>query len=119
MKTYSSIPEYISAFPASTQKILKKIRTTIKKSAPEATEKISYGMPTFFLNENIAHFAAYKTHIGFYPAPKAIEKFKKELASFSTSKGCVRFSVDEKLIPYALIEKIIKFRVKEALTRKV
>ncbi|MBC7981846.1 DUF1801 domain-containing protein [Candidatus Parcubacteria bacterium] len=119
MKTYPSIPEYISTFPAPTQKILKKIQITIKKVVPKAVEKISYGMPTYFQNENLVHFAAYKTHIGFYPTPSAIEKFKKELSPYSTSKGSVRFPVDKKLIPYALIEKIVKFRLKETLTRKV
>ncbi len=111
MKAYSTVNEYISAFDTRTQKILKKIRTIIKKSAPKAQEKISYGMPTYFLNENLVHFAAYKTHIGFYPTPAGIEKFKKELSKYPTSKGAVQFPVDEKLIPYSLIEKIVKFRL--------
>ena len=108
----TSTDEYIAACPKDIQKILEEIRATIKAAAPEATEKISYGMPTFFLNGNLVHFAAHKNHIGFYPAPQGIEEFKKELSAYESSKGAVRFPLD-KPIPYSLITRIVKFRVKK------
>ena len=116
MKTTKTSPqtidEYIAGFPADVQKILQKIRVTIHEAAPEATEKISYQMPTFYLNGNLVHFAAFKDHIGFYPVPSGIEKFKKELSVYKQGKGSVQFPLD-KPIPYGLITKIVKFRVKE------
>lgn len=109
---YKDIDEYISTFPDNIQKILKEIRQTIKKAAPEAAEVISYKIPTFKLNGNLVHFAAFKNHIGFYPTPSGIEKFKKELLPYKVSKGTVQFQLD-KPIPLNLITKIVKFRVKE------
>ncbi len=111
---FVSIDEYIATFPEATQKILKKIRATIKAAAPDAEEKISYQMPTFTLKGNLVHFAAFKNHIGFYPTPTGIEKFKKELSVYEGAKGSVQFPLD-KPIPYDLISKIVKFRVKENL----
>jgi uncharacterized protein YdhG (YjbR/CyaY superfamily) len=111
---FVSIDEYIATFPEATQKILKKIRATIQAAAPDAEEKISYQMPTFALKGNLVHFAAYKNHIGFYPTPTGIEKFKKELSVYEGAKGPVQFPLD-KPIPYDLISKIVKFRVKENL----
>ena len=107
---FTSIDEYIATFPKDIQKILEKIRATIKAAAPEAEEKISYQMPTFFLKGNLVHFAAFKKHIGFYPVPTGIEKFKKELSAYAGAKGSVQFPLD-KPIPYGLISKIVKFRV--------
>ena len=78
--SFNTIDEYIATFPKETQEILNEVRAAIKESAPEAEEKISYQMPTFFLNGNLVHFAAYKNHIGFYPTPSGIEAFKKELS---------------------------------------
>jgi len=103
---------YIAACPVEIQKTLQKLRKTIQISAPEATEKMSYGMPTFYLNGNLVHFAAYKNHIGFYPAPSGIEAFKKDLAKYKTSKGAIQFPIEEKL-PFDMIEKIVKFRMIE------
>lgn len=114
MKSYANISEYISNYPKDAQAILKKIRATVKKAAPKATETIKYGIPTFYQGENLVHFAAYKTHIGFYPTSTGITHFKKELAAYNTSKGTVQFPIDEKKIPYSLITKIVKFRVKES-----
>lgn len=111
-----NIDEYIAGFPKDVQKILEKIRLTISKAAPEAKEAIKYQIPTFTLNGNLVHFAAYKNHIGFYPAPKGIEKFKKELAAYEGGKGTVRFPLD-KPIPFGLISKIVKFRVKQSLEK--
>lgn len=112
MKAYKSIDEYISTFPKETQIVLEEIRKTIKEEAPNAIEKISYGMPTFYLNGNLVHFAAFKNHIGIFPAPSGINAFEKELSKYKTGKGTLRFKYDEE-IPYDLIRKVIKFRVKE------
>lgn len=113
----TSIDEYIKAFPENVQRILKELRKVIKSVAPEAGEKISYGIPTFTLHGNLVHFAAYQKHIGFYPASSGIAAFAKELSNYETSKGTVRFPINEPL-PMALIEKIVKFRVKENMESK-
>jgi uncharacterized protein YdhG (YjbR/CyaY superfamily) len=112
MKSYKSVDEYISSFPPETQTKLKQIRKTIKDTTPQVTEKISYGMPTFYLNGNLVHFTGYKKHIGFYPTPSGIKKFEKEISIYKHSKGAVQFPLDKKL-PIALIKKIVKFRIKE------
>ncbi|WP_152619512.1 iron chaperone [Cohnella kolymensis] len=111
-----SIDEYISQFPIETQKILLKLRQVIKESAPDAEEKISYQMPTFVQNGNLVHFAAYKNHIGFYPAPSGIEAFKLELAAYKGAKGSVQFPIGQSL-PYELISKIVTFRVSENMNK--
>ena len=109
----SPMEEFIARYPATVQVILQKIRAVIHKSAPKAEEAMSYGIPTFKLNgKNLVHFSAFKEHIGFYPTPSGIEKFKKELAVYEGAKGSVKFPLD-KPIPYALITKIVQFRVKE------
>ncbi|MFJ5789942.1 iron chaperone [Lysinibacillus sp. NPDC093197] len=107
-----SIDEYILQYPQEIQEILKTIRKVIKESAPNAEEKISYRMPTFVLNGNLVHFAAYKNHIGFYPTSSGINNFQDELSGYKTSKGAVQFPI-EKPIPYGLISQIVKFRVAE------
>lgn len=117
MKTNETIDAYIAAFPDAVQKKLTKIRATIKKAAPKAEEKISYGMPTFALNgKNLIHFAAFKNHIGLYPTPNGIEAFKKELSAYKGAKGSVQFPLDEP-IPYDLISRIVKFRVQKNLAK--
>lgn len=110
--TYESIDDYISNFPIEVQEILNRLRKVIKESAPDAKEKISYQMPTFALHGNLVHFAAYKKHIGFYPAPSGINAFKAELPEYKSSKGAIQFPI-EKPLPYELISKIVKFRVVE------
>ena len=115
-KKFETIDEYITIFPKNVQDILEKLRKVIRKSAPEAEETISYGMPTFKLNGNLVHFAAYKNHIGFYPTPSGIEAFKKELSQYKGAKGSVQFPID-KPIPLDLVEKIVIFRVKENLIK--
>jgi len=110
------ITDYIQTFPAGIQKILIELRSLIQKAAPEASEKISYQMPTFFLNGNLVHFAAYQNHIGFYPAPSAITRFAEELKGYKTSKGAIRFSIGQPL-PTDLIRRIVAFRVKENLQK--
>jgi len=111
---FISIDEYIATFPEEIQKILEELRATIKASAPDAEEKISYQMPTFALKGNLVHFAAFKNHIGFYPTPSGIRSFKKELSIYECAKGSVQFPID-KPIPLKLIGKIVKFRVAENL----
>ena len=113
---YVSIDEYIANFPEDVQAVLEKLRATIKKAAPDAEETINYQIPTFTLKGNLVHFAAFKKHIGFYPTPSGMEKFKKELSVYEGAKGSVQFPLD-KPIPYGLISKIVKFRVKENLAR--
>jgi uncharacterized protein YdhG (YjbR/CyaY superfamily) len=107
-----TIDEYIAGFPSDVQKLLEKIRTTIHKAAPDAEEAIKYQIPTFVLNGNLVHFAAFKNHIGFYPAPRAIEEFKEEFAAYEGAKGTVRFPLDEPL-PVELITRMVKFRVEQ------
>ncbi len=120
MKTDQTAPrnidDYIAGFPENIQAILEKIRTTIRKAAPNAEQTIKYRMPTFTLKGNLVHFAAFKKHIGFFPTPTGIEKYKKELSAYKGAKGSVQFPLD-KPIPYGLIGKIVKFRVKENLER--
>ena len=112
-KQFETIDDYIKTFPTDVQSILEKMRQTIRKAAPEAVEAISYQMPTFKLNgKNLVHFAAFKNHIGFYPIPSGIEAFRRELSPYKQGKGSVQFPVD-KPIPYDLVEKIVRFRVKE------
>jgi uncharacterized protein YdhG (YjbR/CyaY superfamily) len=112
-KQFETIDDYIKTFPTDVQSILEKMRQTIRKAAPEAIEAISYQMPTFKLNgKNLVHFAAFKSHIGFYPIPSGIEAFRRELSQYKQGKGSVQFPVD-KPIPYDLVEKIVRFRVKE------
>jgi uncharacterized protein YdhG (YjbR/CyaY superfamily) len=111
-----NIDEYIAGFPDDVQEILEKIRATIREAAPDAEEKIGYRMPTFTLKGNLIHFAAHKKHIGLYPAPSGIEKFKKELSAYEGAKGSVRFPLD-KPIPFGLISRIVKYRVKDNLER--
>ncbi|PJZ84370.1 iron chaperone [Leptospira harrisiae] len=107
-----SIDEYIEKFPKDVQQILQKVRNTIQKEAPEATEAISYAMPTFVQNGNLVHFAAYAKHIGFYALPSGNIAFQKEISKYKNGKGSIQFPLDEP-IPYALIKKIVKFRVNE------
>jgi uncharacterized protein YdhG (YjbR/CyaY superfamily) len=116
-RAVETIDNYLESFPQKTRSLLEQIRSTIQKAAPEATEKISYQMPTFYYNGNLVHFAAFKNHIGFFPTPSAIEAFQKELKPYKTSKGTVQFPLTDPL-PLKLIERIVKFRVKENSSKK-
>jgi uncharacterized protein YdhG (YjbR/CyaY superfamily) len=106
------IDEYIAGFPDDVQETLEKIRMTIRKAAPDAEETIKYQMPTFTLKGNLVHFAAYKKHIGLYPAPTGNEKFKKELSVYRGAKSSVRFPLNRP-VPLDLISKIVKLRIRE------
>ena len=112
-----NIDDYIESFPIDVQNILQKIRQTIQKAAPQATDAISYQIPTFKLNgKAFIHFAAYKKHIGMYPAPRGIEEFEQDLLEYGSGKGTLQFQLD-KLIPYDLVIRIVKFRVKSDLEK--
>lgn len=117
MIAYKTIDEYINTFPEDVRQILSELRKAIKEAAPQAEETINYQMPTFTLNGNLVHFAAFKNHIGFYPTPTGIEAFKKELAPYKGAKGSVQFPIDQPL-PLPLIRKIVAYRVKENLEKK-
>lgn len=115
-ETPKTIDEYIAGFPDDVQEILQEIRVTIKRAAPDAEETISYQMPTFVLKGNLIHFAAYKRHIGLYPAPTGTEKFNEQLSAYRAAKSSVRFPLDEP-IPFDLISQIVKLRVAENLKK--
>jgi uncharacterized protein YdhG (YjbR/CyaY superfamily) len=110
------IDAYIVRYPKETQELLKRLRATIHKSAPQADEVISYGMPAFKLNGMLVWFAAHSKHIGFYPRASGIEAFKRELSMYKWAKGSVQFPFDKPL-PIGLITKIVKFRVRENVQR--
>lgn len=112
MKDYKTIKSYIAAQPKSVQPILNEMYILIKAAAPAAKESIKYGMPTLEGKKNLIHFAAMKGHLGFYPTPSAVTHFAATLATYSTSKGCIRLPYDKPL-PKSLITKIVKFRMKE------
>ncbi len=112
-----NIDQYIATFPKDIQKKLKEIRATIKKAAPKAEETIKYAMPTFTLNGNLIHFAAYKNHIGIYPVPRGDERFKKELSAYDGNKSTLKIPLDEP-IPLTLITKVVKYQVKKHLEHK-
>ena len=106
----NNIDDYIANYPTGTQTILQKIRKTIAAAAPDATEKMSYGIPTFYLNGNLVHFGAYPRHIGFYPGAQAIADFADRIKQYNTSKGTIQFQLNEP-IPYDLITEITRHRV--------
>jgi uncharacterized protein YdhG (YjbR/CyaY superfamily) len=115
-KTFKTIDEYIALFPKDVRNILEELRKAIRDVAPQAEEAISYQIPTYKLNGNLVHFAAFKDHISFFPTSSGIEAFKVKLKSYKTSKGTIRFPLDEP-IPFDLIEEIVRFRVKENLSK--
>lgn len=108
----SSIDNYIAQYPRAVQAILSRIRQLIAKAAPEAEEAMKYQIPTFVLNGNLVHFAAFEHHVGLYPTPSGIVQFQKELTGYKTAKGSIQFPLDQE-IPYALIQRIVEFRVEE------
>jgi uncharacterized protein YdhG (YjbR/CyaY superfamily) len=112
-----TIDEYIQGFPDNVQDKLRELRQLIHEIAPEAQEKISYRIPTFYLNGNLVHFAAFAKHIGFYPTSSGISKFKSELSRYKTSKGTVQFPIEDPL-PVELIRNIVRYRVQENTAKK-
>jgi uncharacterized protein YdhG (YjbR/CyaY superfamily) len=122
MKPKSTPPEnidaYIADFPPDVQRILREIRSVIRTAAPDAEEALKYRIPTFVLNGNLVHFAAFEKHIGFYPTPSGIEQFKDKLSAYPSAKGSVQFPLG-KPIPFALIRSIVEYRVKEARVKRL
>ena len=113
MKKALDIDEYIAGFPLDIQKVLSKVRTLIRKEAPEAEETISYAIPAYMLNKTyLIYFAGYKNHYSIYPVPKGNETFQKEISAHKTGKGTLQFTYDIP-VPAALISKIVKFSIKE------
>lgn len=113
MKSFKDIDIYIASFPSDVQELLRKMRATIQKAAPKATEAMKYGIPTFLLNgKNLVHFGGFAKHIGFFPTPSAIYEFKKDLSKYVCSKGTVQFRFSEP-VPWGLVTKMVKFRVRE------
>lgn len=115
--TISAIDDYITTFPPAVQDRLQAVRKTIAATAPEATEAMSYGIPTFKLDGNLVHFAAFKEHIGFYPGASGIHQFEDQLKAYKTSKGTVQFPFSGE-IPHALIAEITRFRMAENKEKK-
>lgn len=108
-----NVEEYIASFDKKAQSLLNQMRKTIKAGAPGAVESVSYGMAAYkYLGRPLVYFAGYENHIGFYATPTGHEAFKKELSNYKTGKGSVQFPIQEK-VPHKLIERIVKFRVKE------
>ena len=115
---YQTVDEYIKAFPKDVQSVLKRMRQTIKEAAPGAIETISYQIPTFKLNgKGLVYFAAFQSHIGFYPIHAGVEGFGKELSQYKQGKGSVQFPLDRP-IPYDLVKKITRYRVEETAGKK-
>lgn len=112
----ANVDEYIESFPRETASMLQQLRETIKAAAPSADEVISYAMPAYKLNGMLVYFAGYAKHIGFYPGAGGIAAFKKELSAYKGAKGSVQFPLDQPL-PLKLVERIVKFRVKENMER--
>lgn len=115
-KAPKSIEDYIGDFPKDVQRILRKLRSTIKKAAPQAQETISYRIPTFTLRGYLVHFAAFKDHVSLFPTSSPMKAFKRELSPYQVSRGTIQFPLDKPL-PLTLVNRIVKFRVKENLAR--
>ncbi len=116
-KKSAAVDQYIAGFPKDVQVVLEKVRATIRKTAPQAEETIGYHMPAYVFHGNLVYFAGFKSHIGFYPIPSGIEKFRKELSVYKQGKGSVQFPLDRP-IPYGLITKIVKYRMQENLKKE-
>jgi len=113
-KAPQTVDDYIADFPAEVRDILQQIRAIIREIVPDAEEVISYQMPTYRLQGNLVHFAAFKNHIGFYPTPSGVEAFQDELTFYQHAKGSIQFPLDRPM-PYDLIRRIVMFRAKESL----
>ena len=117
MNQFTTIDAYIESHPKEVQDILQQVRATIKETAPEAEEKIAYGIPTFTLGGNLVHFGAFTHHIGFYPTPTGIEEFRDELSAYKGAKGSVQFPFDQPM-PLDLIKRIVAFRIQKNQNKK-
>ena len=112
-KVFTTIDQYIKSFPQPVQILLEETRQSIRKAAPDAVEKISYGIPAFFLNgKGLVSFAGWKHHIAMYPVPKGDKAFQKEIAPYKAAKSSIHFPIGQP-IPHDLVRKIVKFHMKE------
>ena len=114
MKSSKNIDSYIKSASKEAQPQLQKLRVVIRNAAPQAKEAISYNIPTYKLNGNLVHFAVFKDHVSFFPTSSGISAFKKELSKYKNAKGTIQFPL-HKPLPLGLIQRIVKFRVKETL----
>ena len=114
---FKNIDDYISTFPEEMQIRMQKLRETILKAAPGATESISYQMPAFNFHGYLVYFGGWQNHIGLYPMPSGMKKFSKELAAYASGKGSVQFP-NNKPLPIALVTRIVKYRLKENLEKE-
>ena len=117
MDQKKSVEEYIESFPDNVRQKLRELRNIIRSILPEAREVFSYGIPTYDIHGHVVHFAGYKNHIGFYPAPSGIDNFTEQLAPYKFSKGTIRFPLDKPL-PTELIIAMVKFRKEEDARKK-
>lgn len=108
---YRNIDDYVSNFPLDVQEVLEQIRMTIQLAVPAAEETMKYNMPAFSLNDKLVYFAAFKNHIGFYPAPTDVQEFKDDLVKYKAGKGSLQFPLKQP-IPYPLINRLAKHRLK-------
>ncbi len=118
MAAITNIDQYIAQFEGKKRALLQEIRATIARTTPEATETISYQMPTFRYKGNLIHFALFRQHLGIYPGSEAIDHFKEELTAYKTSKGAIQIPLDQK-IPHALIEKLVRFNIEQLQHKSV
>ena len=116
MKTYTTVDEYIASYPEHIQELLKHMREIIRETAPDATETISYGIPTFVYHGNLVHFAGYDSHIGFYPGSGPIADFQDQLKPYKTAKGTVQFPLDKPL-PIDLIQAMTQSAIDRNLSK--
>lgn len=114
--TSKNIDDYIAEYQPDIQDKLKELRATIRKAAPDAEEKISYGMPAFAFKGVLIYFAVHTKHIGLYPYPSAIEAFKKEASKYKTAKGSIQFPLNKPL-PLEFISRIVTFRLQENIIK--
>lgn len=116
--TPTTIEEYIAAYPADVQERLRAMHQAVRSVAPDAAEKIGYGIPTFTLNgKNLVHFGASKKHIGFYPTPSGIENFAEDFSRYEGAKGSVQFPLDQPL-PLDLVKRVTAWRVEQLTAAK-
>ncbi len=115
MEKFDTVDDYINSFDGNKKDLLLQFRKKIKELSPESIESMSYGMPGYKLNgKPLVYFAAFKKHIGFFPTPNGMNEFKEELKPYATGKGTAQFKFDQ-LIPWDLIEKIVKYRIEEVI----
>ena len=114
MKKTASVEQYIAGFPPATRRVLKQLRSVIKSTAPAATERISYGIPTFDLDgKRFIYFAGWKSHVSIYPVTAGVTRaLNREIAPYRGGKGTLKFPLTERL-PVTLIRRIAASRAKE------